>query len=171
MKLFMTSGTFDFLKNMKLKHKDQHLILLHNGSSTKLIQEAEKKTLFKEPRKFDIVITVGNLIQEGFIVMNNVPVTEEGRPTFEHMFKNRVGEIEKQPGFIAFRVLRPIKSETYIILTQWDSENSFNNWKKSSSFFDAHSKQENQSIIANPQKLFTGESFVSKYYVPTFDEE
>lgn len=169
MNVNITSGTYDFLRKMKLENN--HLILLQNSDSTKLLEETDRETLFKEPRKYEVVIGIGDLTQDGFIVMNNIPVTEEGRPMFEHMFKNRAGKVEGQPGFKAIRVLRPLGFETYIILTQWKNENSFNEWKNSQSFTDAHNKKTNHSMAANPQKIFSGESFVTKFHVPVFDEE
>ena len=74
--------------------------------------------------------------------MNNIPVTEEGRPLLEYRFKNRAGLIESEPGFIAIRVLRPIKSDTYVILTVWQKESDFLKWTNSKSFHQAHNKKQ-----------------------------
>ena len=74
---------------------------------------------------------VNDLEERGFFVFNNIPVTDEGRPVFEHRFLERSRAIENEPGFVAFRLLRPIKSETYIVMTQWNGPHSFEAWKSS----------------------------------------
>ncbi|MEH6942935.1 antibiotic biosynthesis monooxygenase family protein [Bacillus sp. JJ722] len=171
MNIYITSGTFEYLRQVKLQNSNEKLILLHNADKTLLLQEANDTTLFKHPRKYEIVDGMGDLEQEGFIVMNNIPVAEESRPVFEHMFKNRAGKVENQPGFQAIRILRPIGSETYIILTQWQNESAFNAWQSSKSFKDAHSQKSSKAYSNSSQKIFSGEAFVSKYFVPTFKED
>lgn len=171
MNVFITSGTFEFLRNIKMNNENEKLILLQNENKCLLLQETTGSTLFKEPRKYETVDGVGELKQEGYIVMNNIPVSDEGRPMFEHMFKNRAGKIEGQPGFKAIRILRPIGFETYIILTQWDNESSFNAWQTSQSFADAHSKKPKKEHTSGAQKIFSGESFVTKFYLPNLEED
>lgn len=72
-----------------------------------LIHETEGNSLFHEPRPYEVLDAVGLLGGE-FIVCNNIPVTDEGRPLFEHRFNQRARLIEKEPGFVAIRVLRPL---------------------------------------------------------------
>ena len=80
------------------------------GTSTKPVYENQVGMTFTDPGRQEIVL-------------NNIPVTPEGRPLFEARFKNRAGKIENQPGFKALRVLRPKDSDTYIVLTLWDRKN------------------------------------------------
>ena len=75
----------------------------------------------------------------GYFVFNNIPVTDEGRPVFEHRFTERAGAIESELGFIAFRLLRPLDSDTYIVMTEWSESTYYTRWKNSSSFDKAHS--------------------------------
>lgn len=170
MKVFITSGTFDYLQSIMQANPNDTLLLLQNASKCLLLHETKNATLFKEPRRYEIVDGIGDLTQQGFVVMNNIPVTEEGRPSFEHMFKNRAGKIEGQPGFRAIRILRPVGFETYIIFTLWNNEEAFNAWQNSQSFADAHSKKKSPGIGANPQKIFAGDSFVTKFHLPTLEE-
>ncbi|WP_042349646.1 antibiotic biosynthesis monooxygenase family protein [Bacillus massiliigorillae] len=171
MNIYMTSGTFEYLRQVKLKNANEQLILLHSADKTILLQETNEPTLFKHPRKYEIVDGIGDLKQEGFVIMNNIPVSEESRPTFEHMFKNRAGKVEEQPGFQALRVLRPVGFETYIILTQWHTESAFDAWQRSKSFQDAHSQKPAKTFTNSSQKIFSGEAFVTKFFVPTFEKE
>ncbi|UQD51335.1 hypothetical protein C0971_04365 [Bacillus methanolicus] len=101
----------------------------------------------------------------GFAVLNHIPVTDEGRPVFEYRFKNRSRTIENQPGFAAIRVLRPLSSNTYIILTLWENEQGFERWQKSKAFEKAHDKKETDAGV-DKQKIFSGPSYITKYVIP-----
>ena len=141
MNVYITTGTYDFLKKLKDKHSNETIFLMQNGENTLLLHETSGKTVFAAPRRYEVVDEKGTISEKGFVVMNNIPVTDEGRPLLEYRFKNRVGLIESEPGFIAIRVLRPIKSDTYIILTVWEKESYFLKWTKSNSFQQAHKKR------------------------------
>ena len=89
--------------------------------------------------QYDVLDAVGEFKgQPGYIVCNNISVTDEGRPVFENRFKNRAGLIENEPGFQAIRVLRPLSNDTYVILTMWETEQNFKDWTESRSFENAH---------------------------------
>ncbi len=166
MNLFITSGTADFLLKLKEKHQDENMVLMNNSESSILVHETEGQTLFNSPRKYKVIDSAGNLGHKGFAVLNNIPVTEEGRPLFEDRFLNRPRKIEKEPGFVAIRVLRPLSSNTYIILTIWDQESSFENWQKSKAYADAHKNRGTEAGIAGAKPtIFESASFVSKYYI------
>ena len=52
-------------------------------------------------------------------------------------------------------MLKPIKSDTYIILTEWSGPNSFEVWEKSVAF--------DFTKIADYQKIFNSAPYVTKY--------
>lgn len=165
MYIYMTAGTIDFLRTIKNKYPNEKMMTIENEDGALLLHETGGDTVFKEPRKYEILDSVGTIGDKGFVVMNNIPVTDEGRPIFEYRFKNRAKQIENETGFIAIRVLRPLSSSTYIIMTVWDDENSFKNWKNSSSFKQAHGSKE-KVPVADPQpKIFASASYVTKYTV------
>jgi heme oxygenase (mycobilin-producing) len=170
--VYLTTGTSSYLKTVKEKHPDEALILMENGDQALLLHETTKPSIFNSPRKLEVIDQRGIYAEKGFVVMNNIPVTDEGRPVFEHRFKNRAGLIEKEPGFIALRVLRPINSDTYVILTMWENESAFNNWKSSSSFKQAHEKKEPAQKAADFNKnIFSGPPFVTQYTIKGKDED
>ncbi|WP_260284568.1 antibiotic biosynthesis monooxygenase family protein [Peribacillus aracenensis] len=171
MNVFITSGSFNFLKSKKDKHPNENILLMQNPDTTVLLHETEGKTIFSSPRKYEVVDGKGTLQDHGYVVMNNIPVSEEGRPVFEHRFKNRVGFIENEPGFVALRVLRPINSETYVILTIWEKQTDFLHWKKSSSFQKAHISDSKAPVTNSSQKMFSGEPYVTLYTLVKDSEE
>lgn len=122
--------------------------------------EGSKKNVFASGRAFEVMAHSGSIKQKGFVVMNNIPVKEEGKPVFEDAFQKQQHTIETMPGFKAFRLLRPNKGNTYVVLTQWESEADFNNWKNSDAFKQVH---QDQSVMT--PAYFAERPFVSKYYM------
>ncbi|MGM9927205.1 MAG: antibiotic biosynthesis monooxygenase family protein [Bacillus sp. (in: firmicutes)] len=165
MKIFITSGTYTYLRNLVLQHSNETVLLLQNLNTSVLLHETENETFLREARIYEVINSQGELSHEGYIVMNNVPVTEEGRPSFEHLFTSHSSAAERQPGFQALRVLKPSGSNTYIILTQWNSEKAFSTWKNTEAFAEEQSKIQPKKGFGNAQKIFTGDSYTTKYQV------
>ncbi|KON89518.1 signal transduction protein TRAP [Sporosarcina globispora] len=166
MKLYMARGTYDFLKKIEEKHPDENMVIMQNTDGALLIHETAEASIFKEPRSYKVIDSSGTFKNASFAVLNNIPVTEEGRPLFEHRFKNRAGLIENEPGFAAIRVLRPLESNTYIILTLWQNEKSFKNWQNSKAYEKAHEKPGTESGIDKTPNIFSSPSYVTQYYIP-----
>ncbi|GAB6560373.1 heme-degrading monooxygenase HmoB [Bacillus mobilis] len=126
---------------------------------------------------YDVLDAVGEFKgQAGYIVCNNISVTDEGRPVFENRFKNRAGLIENEPGFQAIRVLRPLSNDTYVILTMWETEQNFKDWTESRSFENAHKKRPAQAegqgqaqAQAHPHAEQQKSIFSRPSFVTTFD--
>jgi heme-degrading monooxygenase HmoA len=170
MKLYMTSGTYDYLKKIEDKNPNETMVTMQNPDTAVLIHETSAGTLFKEPRSYEVIDSSGSFDHAGFAVLNNIPVTDEGRPLFEHRFKNRAGLIENEPGFAAIRVLRPLESNTYIILTLWKDEKFFRDWQSSKAYEKAHENRGTESGIDKQPQIFSSPSYVTKYYIPEEDE-
>lgn len=165
--IFITSGTYEFLIKYKEKYPNENLLLIQNEDTSLLIQETEGESLFKEPRRYEVIDAAGTWDNGGFVVFNNIPVTDEGRPIFEYRFKNRARLIEKEPGFASIRVLRPKQSDTYIIITIWENKKDFENWQKSASFGKAHGNNGKEKETGKGKtKVFPRPSYVTKYVIP-----
>ena len=162
---YITSGTYEFLTKVKAKDPTEKMLLLGVEDEAILLHETNGASVFNQPRKYEVVNSVGtNLDKTGYAVMNNIPVTDEGRPLFEYRFKNRQGKIEHQPGFVAIRVLRPLASNTYVILTLWEDQKAFTAWKESTAFQNAHNKPEGKTST-QPPNIFSGPSYVTTYSI------
>ncbi|MDM5250198.1 MULTISPECIES: antibiotic biosynthesis monooxygenase [unclassified Lysinibacillus] len=170
MYIYLTSGTGDFLQQLKNKYPKEEMILIHGEGNSVLIHETEGKSVFATPRKFEVLDSVHNLEERGFFFFNNIPVTDEGRPVFEHRVLNRARAIEDEPGFVAFRLLRPLNSETYIVMTQWHGPHSFEAWKSSNAFTSAHTELEEPTGV-NQQNIFSAASYVTTYSVDPKEED
>ena len=85
------------------------------------------------------------------VVQNRVPVSQGFEEAFLERFRNRRGLVDGQPGFLRNLVLRPVKGDTFIVLTFWDSEAHFRAWTESDAFKEAHSR-------VPPKEMFRGHS-------------
>jgi heme oxygenase (mycobilin-producing) len=161
MNIYITAGTYDFLEKLAEKHGGEHMVLMSGEEGALLLHETPEKTVFNSPRKYEVLEAVGAIEGEGLVIMNNIPVTDEGRPGFEYRFKNRAGKIENTEGFKALRVLRPLGSNTYVILTVWEDEVAFHRWKESDDFSQGHG----HGGSGNASNIFAGQSYVSRYTI------
>ncbi|MDH5301880.1 MAG: antibiotic biosynthesis monooxygenase [Gammaproteobacteria bacterium] len=74
-----------------------------------------------------------------FVVTNRVPVAAGYEDLFEQRFRKRAGQIDKQPGFVRMRILKPVSEQTpYVVETTWASEQAFHDWVQSADFKTAH---------------------------------
>ncbi|MCA1030925.1 antibiotic biosynthesis monooxygenase [Bacillus timonensis] len=165
MNLYMTSGTADYLHKIKEENLNEGMILFQAEDNSVLVHETVQDSLFNEPRKYEVLDSVGELTGKGFAVLNNIPVTDEGRPNFEYRFNQRARLIEQEPGFKAIRVLRPISSDTYIIMTIWENESSFKKWQESKAYERAHQKRGTSEGIDQQKSIFPRPSYVTTYNV------
>ncbi|CDQ40697.1 hypothetical protein GCM10007111_34060 [Virgibacillus kapii] len=163
MKAFMTNGTIDFLQKLDDNHPDKRIWIMRSNSGALAYYEDKKKSIFASGREYDIIIENGKIQEEGYVVMNNIPVTEEGQPVFEDRFKNRKHDVEMMPGFQAFRLLKPKKGNTYIVFTQWRSVQDFDNWKNSDAFKKSHKGQSS----GKPPAYFADQPFLTTYHMVT----
>lgn len=162
MNFYVTFGTPEYLAKTAAEHSDENMLLMQNEDKGILLHESDSASLFKEPKKYEVLDGVGDFKTGSYAVLNNIPVTDEGRPLFEQRFKERARMIENEPGFAAIRVLRPVQDDTYVILTLWDKEESFKNWQQSQSYAKAHKKR-GTSEGMDQKPIFPRPSYVTTY--------
>src|SRR5699024_10003683 len=103
---------------------------------------------------------------EGYIVMNNIPVTDDGQQIFEDRFKQQQDEVVSMPGFQAFRLLRPLEGNTYVVFTQWASEQDITNCKNSDQYKESHKVQATKLPV-----YFAERPFITSYHMIDQEEE
>ena len=92
-----------------------------------------------------------------FVVTNRVPVADQYREEFERRFKNRAGQIDKQPGFVRMEILRPLNDTScYCVSVVWENEAAFKNWVKSEDFAEAHKNP-------MPKEAYTGDASMETF--------
>lgn len=134
----MTNGTVGFLLKLAEKHDNLGMKLMHNNEGGLAYYEHNRKKVFQAGRGYEIVETIGKIQDAGYVVMNHIPVDEENQPTFEERIGRSQHLVEVMPGFLAFRFLKPLKGNMYIVLTQWRTKKDFNRWKGLDEFHETH---------------------------------
>lgn len=165
---YMTNGTVDHLRKIKDKHKNLNLLLMSSQDKTVAYYEDQQPSIFETAREYDIIVKTGELKQEGYVVMNNIPVTDEGRPIFETSFKNRAGTIEGVSGFNGMRVLRPYDGNVYVVMVQWQDQESYQHWKNSEEFAKSHKKDAKSK---DKPPYTAGPSYVNEFHMDEREEE
>lgn len=78
------------------------------------------------------------------IVINAITVPEGGGDELARRFGARAGAVDGQPGFEGFELLRPMDEgrNTWLVMTRWKDEESFQAWFGSQAFQQGHAKPE-----------------------------
>lgn len=171
MNIYLTSGTTDFMETLRKRHSNESMIVMNGSGNSVLLHETAGKTLFATPRSYEVLSSSGTLKEEGFFALNNIPVTDEGRPVFEHRLLSRIDQIENEQGFIAFRLLRPVESDTYIVLTQWTNKGDFKSWEKSDTYKTVHESNESGAGLDKMPHIFTSAAYVTTYKTTQDDKK
>lgn len=79
--------------------------------------------------------------EKKFVAINYIDCKPEYRERFEELFSTRAKQIDTMPGFIDMQVLRPVKDgDSYLIISHWETEDSFKGWTKSETFLEGHKR-------------------------------
>ena len=89
------------------------------------------------------------------VKMNVITVPKERADELEERFRKRAGEVDKQPGFLGFELLRPHDGDRYIVYTRWESEEDFMNWVQSPAFGHGHRAHEQQGPVSSHSELWS----------------
>ena len=84
------------------------------------------------------------------VVSNRLQVAKGHEKEFEERFEGRARLVENMPGFVRLEILRPVKSDYYIVLTHWRDEASFQAWTESAEFKEAHRNRPRSEIFSGP---------------------
>ena len=171
MNIYLTSGTKDFMGTVRKRFANEKMIVMHGTSNSVLLHETEGKTVFQTPRRYEVISSSGSLTENGFFAFNNVPITDESRPIFEHRFQSRMQDISAEPGFVAYRLLRPLNSETYIFLTQWTSKVFLNLWLDSPTYKKLQESIEHEAGSDKTQHIFLSAPYVTTYKTKEDEEK
>ena len=69
MNIFFTGGTDVFLKKLIEDHPNEVLLFMQNEGAFLLVHETEGHSFFKEPRKYEVIKSLGEFPAEGFAVL------------------------------------------------------------------------------------------------------
>lgn len=154
----MTTGTLTFLKTFTKNYKETPFFFMNDGANTIIYYESEKenKKIFSSGRSYELIIALGELKQEGYVVMNHLPISDESMPVFESNMRANEKIVQTITDIESFRLLKPLKGNTYIVMTRWNSLKSYELWKETDLFKQLINKQ----AVRSPG-YYTDESFIT----------
>lgn len=135
--MFMTTGTFHFLKTVTDKHPKIHFHFMKSGASTLVLYESKKKkSVFVSGRSYEVLHINGDINKKGFVTTEVIPVMEDSMPVFEERTLKLMPKFKSINGLVALRFLKQLKSNQYVIFQQWESEQYYFEWKNSLQYKD-----------------------------------
>ncbi|RKO61586.1 antibiotic biosynthesis monooxygenase [Caldibacillus debilis] len=134
MKIHWTTGTYDYLKKLADRHREEKTVLMESAENALLLHETEGKSFFQYPRSYEVVASFNPFPDEGVVVMHHIYVQEESKPVLEYESQRLTAEMEGAQGLKAVRFLKPVKNEPYLFLSCWDRESSCERWEQSKTF-------------------------------------
>ncbi|ODR82362.1 antibiotic biosynthesis monooxygenase [Haladaptatus sp. W1] len=89
------------------------------------------------------------------VVENRLFVAEEYADQFVERFRNSMGEVESQPGFVKFELLTPARPDTdsYVAQTYWESMADFEAWTDTDAFREAHADRPPREMFTDKNQL------------------
>jgi heme-degrading monooxygenase HmoA len=73
------------------------------------------------------------------VKINAITVPADSGDELAHRFAARAGAVDNQPGFEGFELLKPTDDRTtWLVITKWKDEESFQAWLSSPSFTHGH---------------------------------
>ena len=80
------------------------------------------------------------------IKINAITVPADSGDELAHRFAARAGAVDNQDGFEGFELLKPTEERhTWLVITRWRDEESFEAWKSSRSFGAGHGSAEGEA--------------------------
>lgn len=132
---FMTSGTTHFLKTVTDTHPKTQFYFMKSGTSTLVLYESSrKKSIFVSGRSLEQLHRYQAIQAKGFVAMDFIPVMTDTMPIFEERTLAMMPYLQQIKGLVALRFLKQFKSNQYVVLTQWETEQYYVDWQRSNSY-------------------------------------
>lgn len=163
-----TTGTYHFLKRLIQKHEHKHeFFFMKNNRTTVVYYEHERKrSIFAAGKTYQILASEGTFQTKGFVTMEHIPVASDAVSAFLGQAKNRFPDLAGRLGVVAIRLLKQVKKNEFVVLTQWKSDRYEEVWRTSPSYAFQNLQQ-----FARQSAYFAERPFVNKYYMVAKDEE
>ncbi|WP_010283492.1 antibiotic biosynthesis monooxygenase [Bacillus timonensis] len=163
MNFYIALGTVDFLEKLREKHKKENMATFYNNETAILLHETTNKSVFAAPRRYEVLAGTGDIDSARFAALTYVPVTEEGKPLFEYNITQTNSMTQNTSGLVAFRALRPIKSDTFVIASFWMKESYYLDWTRSPAFLQLEQMIDKTKAGIN-QAVFSGPVYTKTFH-------
>lgn len=95
-------------------------------------------------------------------ITNRLPVKEGRADEVVERFADSRGNVQDFPGFVSMEVLRSEDATEVLVITRWESRDSFDTWVHSDSFRKAHSRGSGSDFLAGHPQMGSYEVAVER---------
>jgi heme-degrading monooxygenase HmoA len=80
--------------------------------------------------------------------INAITVAPEGGDELLERFRDRLGSVDDQPGFLGFELLAPTSEaeRRWFVVTHWETTEDFDAWMQSTYFKEGHARSERRPV-------------------------
>ncbi len=76
-----------------------------------------------------------------FVAVNFIHCESDYVARFEELFRSRAHAIDRIPGFVSMRVLKPSAAGgDYLVVSEWSEAGAFESWQRSPEFLEGHKR-------------------------------
>ncbi|MFN8589386.1 MAG: antibiotic biosynthesis monooxygenase [Candidatus Eisenbacteria bacterium] len=76
-----------------------------------------------------------------FVAVNFIHCESDYVERFETLFRSRAHAIDRIPGFVSMRVLKPqAPGGDYLVVSEWSAREAFDGWRQSPEFLEGHKR-------------------------------
>lgn len=89
------------------------------------------------------------------IKINAIEVPADSGDALAERFAPRARAMDDVPGCLGFELLRPEDDRTtWLVVTRWENEESFEAWKSSQAFREGHSQKEGHRPVGTSSQIW-----------------
>lgn len=129
-KVFITTGTEHYLRQLMANFTGGNVTLLQNFSQSLLYQESTGEKLFQEGAEYRVLQSSGSLKGFGVVVFEYIHLRDEEIPIFLQMYQRASLHFSETPGLQSTKLTKAMNMNKFLIISFWDSEVFFHDWKK-----------------------------------------
>lgn len=169
--VYLATGTSDFMESLQKKYEKENMTVLYGGQQSLLMHITEGKTKFATPQSFEVVKAVNEFQKHGFYTITYIDIFEDSQLSFENRMLSKDFNFLKEPGFIAYKLLLPVKSTVCAIIQQWSGVNSYEAWKLSSGYLADFDFMAEGAVTDRHSTTFAVGPYTKMYAIAPVEEE
>lgn len=129
---YLTHGSDYYMNQLIDRHADRPLLKFNGQEDVILYEETDQSSVFSAPESFEVVEAIGEITDDQPLMLRYFQVTDEHRKSAETALTSHDANFNAYDGFQAFRLLRPLRTQSYIAAFQFDTAERAEAFKKSS---------------------------------------
>lgn len=89
-----------------------------------------------------------------YITINTLEIPKGAEAVLEGRFRERKHEVDNEPGFLGFQLLRPVEgTERYFVITTWETKAHFDAWMVKRAERKAHAPEGKPAPVTTDHKM------------------